>query len=321
MPIVEEIASQPVPDDSCIHQHFPESQQIAFASEVARRFGFDFGRGRQDISPHPYMTKFSLGDVRITIRTNEYDLNEGLFSMLHEAGHALYEQGISQDLEATPLANGTSAGVHESQSRMWENLIGRSRGFWTYFYPKLQEEFKDQLADVSLDTFYRAINKVERSLIRTEADEVTYNLHVMVRFDLELALLEGNLAVRDLPLAWNERYTSDLKVVPPNDSDGVLQDVHWYGGIIGGGFQGYTLGNLLSTQIYEAALKAHPDIPTEIENGEFDTLHRWLIQNIYVHGRKLTAPDLIERVTGGPTVIDSYVRYLRTKFGELYELS
>ncbi len=320
VPIVQAITAQPAAADSCLHQTFPEAQQWAFGLEVIKRFGFDFERGRQDKTPHPFTTEFSIGDVRITTRVKEDDLAEALFGTLHESGHAMYEQGVRVDFEGTPLAGGTSSGVHESQSRLWENVVGRSRGFWRFFYPKLQAVFSDQLESVSLDTFYRAINKVERSLIRTEADEVTYNLHVMLRFDFELALLEGRLAVRDLPEAWRERFEADLGIAPPDDRDGVMQDVHWYGGIIGGAFQGYTLGNILNTQFFETALSAHPEIPTKIEKGEFGTLHGWLKDNIYQHGSKYTATELVERVTGGPMSIEPYIRYLRAKYGELYNL-
>jgi carboxypeptidase Taq len=320
VPLVQQITAQPAADDSCLCQSFPEAQQLAFGLEVVKRFGYDFDRGREDKTPHPFTTKFSLGDVRITTRVKENDLSEALFGTIHEAGHALYEQGIRRDFEGTPLAQGTSAGAHESQSRLWENIVGRSLGFWRFFYPELQAVFPDQLGSVSLDTFYRAINKVERSLIRTEADEVTYNLHVMLRFNLELDLLEGRLAVRDLPEAWRERFKADLGILPPDDRDGVLQDMHWYGGIIGGAFQGYTLGNILGAQFFEAALLAHPEIPSEIEEGEFGTLHGWLRENIYQHGSKYTASELVERITGGPMSIEPYTRYLRTKYGELYEL-
>jgi carboxypeptidase Taq len=320
VPLVQAIIAQPAVDDSCLHQTFPEAQQLAFGLEVVKRFGYDFERGREDKTPHPFTTKFSLGDVRITTRVKENDLGEALFGTLHEAGHAMYEQGIRKDFEGTPLAQGTSSGVHESQSRLWENLVGRSRGFWRFFYPQLQAIFPDQLGSVSLDTFYRAINKVELSLIRVEADEVTYNLHVMLRFDFELALLEGRLAVRDLPEAWRERYKADLGITPPDDRDGVLQDVHWYGFIIGGMFQGYTLGNILNAQFFETALSAHPEIPAEIEEGEFGTLHSWLKENIYQHGSKYTATELVERVTGGPMSIEPYIHYLRVKYGELYKL-
>jgi carboxypeptidase Taq len=232
----------------------------------------------------------------------------------------MYEQGICMDYEGTPLADGASSGVHESQSRLWENVVGRSRGFWRFFYPKLQAVFPDQFGAVPLDTFYRAINKVERSLIRTDADEVTYNLHVIVRFELELDLLEGKLAVRDLAEAWRERYQTILGIVPPDDRDGVLQDVHWYSGFIGGAFQGYTLGNILGAQFFEVALRARPQITNEIEQGEFGTLHSWLKENIYQHGSKFTASELVERITGGPLSIGPYIRYLRSKYGELYTL-
>jgi len=321
VPIVQAITAQPPADDSCLRQHFPEEQQLAFGLEVIKRFGYDFERGRQDKTHHPFTTKFSLGDVRITTRVKEDHLGEALFSTLHEAGHALYEQGINRDFEGTPLGTGTSAGVHESQSRLWENVVGRSRGCWQFFYPQLQAIFPSQLGAVSLETFYRAINKVERSLIRTDADEVTYNLHVMIRFDLELALLEGRLAIGDLPAAWRERYQADLGIVPPDDRDGVLQDVHWYSFVIGGVFQGYTLGNIMNAQFYEAALRAHPEIPAEIARGEFATLHGWLKANIYQHGSKYTASELMERATGQPLSIEPYIRYLRAKYGELYRIS
>ena len=321
VPIVAAITSQEPADDSCLHQYFPEEKQLEFGLEVAEQFGYDMKRGRQDKTHHPFMTKFSLGDVRITTRTKENFLGDALFSTLHETGHALYEQGIQMDFEGTPLARGTSSGVHESQSRLWENLVGRSRGFWYYYYPKLQSVFPEQLGDVSRDTFNRAINKVECSLIRTNADEVTYNLHVMLRFDLELALLEGKLEIRDLRNAWRERFESDFGIVPPDDKDGVLQDVHWYYSLIGGGFQGYTLGNILASQFYVSAFKAHPEIPAEIKRqGKFSTLHNWLKENLYQHGSKYTAPEITERATGSPLSIKPYIAYLKLKYGYFYDL-
>ncbi|MBZ0279844.1 MAG: carboxypeptidase M32 [Anaerolineae bacterium] len=320
VPLVQAITSQEVVDDSCLKQFYPEDQQKAFGEMVIKRYGYDFNRGRQDKTHHPFETKLSLGDVRITTRFQDHDLGDGLFSTLHESGHAMYEQGVSPALEGTPLANGTSAGVHESQSRLWENVVGRSRGFWEHFYPQLQMTFPEQLGKVSLDTFYRAINKVQRSLIRVDADEVTYNLHVMIRFDLELQMLEGSLSIRDLPEAWQARYESDLGMAAPDDRNGVLQDVHWYGGIIGGVFQGYTLGNVMSGLFYSHALQAHPEIPAEIAQGEFSTLHAWMKNNIYQHGSKFTAPELLERVTGGPLRIEPYIQYLQGKYGEIYKL-
>jgi len=321
VPIIQAITAQPLVDDSCLRQTFPEAQQLAFGVQVIKRFGYDLERGRQDKTHHPFATNFSIGDVRITTRVKDNDLGQALFSTMHEAGHGMYEQGICMDLDGTPLANGTSSGVHESQSRLWENIVGRSRGFWQFFYPQLQAVFPNQLSSVALDEFHRAINKVERSLIRTDADEVTYNLHVMMRFDFELDLLEGTLDVGDLPEAWHERFKADFGIVPSDHRDGVLQDVHWYSSTIGGMFQGYTLGNILGAQFFEVALQTHPEIATETEAGEFGTLHNWLKENIYQHGSKYTASELIERVIGGSLSIEPLIRYMKTKYGELYGLS
>lgn len=321
VPIVQAIAAQPPADDTCLRQHYPEADQIAFTHTLLEQLGYDLQRGRQDKTLHPFMTNFSIDDVRITTRIYEQELGQGLFSTIHEMGHALYEQGIAPELEGTPLAGGTSSGVHESQSRLWENLVGRSRPFWHYFYPQLQAAFPAQLKQVSLDTFYRAINKVARSLIRTDADEVTYNLHVMIRFDLELALLEGTLAVRDLPEAWNDRYTQDLGLTPSSDREGVLQDVHWYTARIGGMFQSYTLGNLMGAQFFAAAIAAHPDIPQHIAQGQFHTLHHWLQDKIYRHGSKYTPAEILERVTGQPLTTAPLMHHIRQKYGELYDLS
>jgi carboxypeptidase Taq len=320
VPLVQAITSQPPADDSCLNQPFPIAQQLAFGLKVVEALGFDLTRGREDQTHHPFETRFASGDVRITTRVRPDRLNDALFASLHEAGHGMYEQGVNPAYEGTPLARGASPGVHESQSRLWENLVGRSLGFWRYFYPRLQAEFPGQLGPVSLDTFYRAINKVERSLIRVEADEVTYNLHVMLRFDLELDLLDGTLAVRDLPAAWRERFTADLGITPPDDRDGVLQDVHWYAGHLGGGFQGYTLGNILSAQFFEAARRDRPILAEDIERGNLAPLLDWLRGNLYQHGRKYVAPTLVERVTGRPMTIAPYITYLRQKFGEIYEL-
>jgi carboxypeptidase Taq len=232
----------------------------------------------------------------------------------------MYEQGVAAALAGTPLGSGTSAGVHESQSRLWDNVVARGRGFWEHFYPALQAAFPDQFGGVALDTFYRAINKVQRSLIRTDADEVTYNLHVMMRFDLEFDMLEGRLAVKDLPEAWRARIKADLGIAPDDDRNGCLQDVHWFSGGIGGGFQGYTIGNILSAQFHAAAVKAHPEIPAEIARGEFGTLHKWLVAHLYRHGRKFEPNELVKRATGEPMTIAPYLAYLRGKYGELYRL-
>ncbi|NPA92000.1 MAG: carboxypeptidase M32 [Chloroflexi bacterium] len=320
VPLVKAISAKTPPDDRFLYRYYPEPDQLRFGLDVIRAFGFDFERGRQDKTHHPFMIRLSLYDVRITTRVKEHDLSEAMFSTFHESGHGMYEQGINPDYEGTPLAGGTSSGVHESQSRTWENYVGRSRPFWEHFFPKLQSIFPEQLADVDVEAFYRAVNKVQPSLIRTDADEVTYNLHVIIRFELELALLEGTLSVRELPDAWRAKYREYLGVEPPDDKDGVLQDVHWYGGHIGGAFQGYTLGNIIAAQFFEKALEEHPEIPDEIRQGRFDTLHGWLREQVYQHGRKYTPRELIRRVTGQDLTLEPYLRYLRRKYGELYQL-
>jgi carboxypeptidase Taq len=320
VPMVRAIAEQPLADDRAVQGNFADAAQLRFNLMVAERIGYDVARGRLDLTHHPFCTRLSAGDVRITTRLDAHDLGYSLFTTLHEAGHALYEQGVSPALEGTPLGHGTSAGVHESQSRLWENAVGRSRGFWQHFFPVLQRDFPQPFAQVSLETFYRVVNKVERSLIRTESDEMTYDLHIMLRFDLELQLLEGRLRVADLPEAWRAAMLNDLGLAPPDDRDGCMQDVHWYSGGFGGAFQSYTIGNILGAQFYAAALQAHPTIPQEIEAGRFATLHDWLRDNIYRHGRKFTPNELIVRVTGGPMTTAPYLAYLRGKFGEIYRL-
>ena len=304
-------------DDACLLQHFPEAKQLAFALKIAEHFGFDLTRGRLDRSPHPFCTTFATGDVRITTRVKSNDLGEALYSTLHEAGHAMYEQGVASAFDRTPLAGGASAGVHESQSRLWENIVGRGEHFVQYAYPLLQRQFPEQLKRIPVKAFYRAVNRVEPSLIRTDADELTYNLHVMIRFDIECDLLEGKLDAKDLPEAWNGRYARDLGVTPTNHADGCLQDVHWFSGTIGGAFQSYTIGNILSAQFFQAAVARHPTIPDEIALGKFATLHHWLTENIYRHGRKFEPADLVERSTGGTMSTAPYLHYLTRKYGAL----
>lgn len=320
-PMVATIATCPVVDDELLHRHYPEAHQWAFGEKLAAAYGYDFNRGGQAKTRHPFCVNFSIDDVRITTRIDEHDLAGGLFSTLHESGHAMYEQGVGHQYSGTPLASGTSSGVHESQSRLWENMVGRSHGLWQHYYPDLQALYPDALGDIPLDNFYKAINKVQPSLIRTEADEVTYNLHVIIRFELELDVLEGKLAVRDIPEEWHARYQKYLGVHSPDHRNGFLQDVHWFQGDFGGGFQGYTLGNVMAGQIYAAALAAHPSIPTEIAAGHFATLKHWLTQEIYTHGRKYEPAELIQRVTGRPLEVEPYLAYLRTKFGALYDVT
>ena len=314
VPLVREVGESAPVDDAVLRGHFDVRAQRQFAREVTRDFGYSYERGRMDATHHPFMTKFSLGDVRITIREDEGEVSSLLLGAMHEAGHGMYEQGISPIYEATPLANGASSGLHESQSRLWENFVGRSPEFWGHYYPRFQELFP-QLGSIKLGDFLSALNRSERTLIRTESDELTYNLHVMIRFDLELQMLDGRLEIKDLPDAWNARYSSDLGVTVPDYADGCLQDVHWFMGTIGGAFQCYTLGNILSAQFFEAATRAHPAIPNEIGRGEFGTLRDWLTGNLYRFGRSRDPQQLIENALDGPLQIKPYMDYLRGKYG------
>lgn len=318
LPLLRAIVASGVQiDDSILHQPFDEARQEQFGVEVITRFGYDWQRGRQDRTVHPFAINFGRDDVRITTRFYPDFLNAALFGTMHEAGHAMYEQGTDPALSRTPLARGASLGVHESQSRLWENLVGRSRPFWEANYARLQELFPEQLGQVDLEHFYRAINKVQPSLIRVEADELTYNLHILLRFELELALLEGRVRVAELPEAWNAQMQELLGITPDNDAEGVLQDVHWSSGMVGY-FPTYTLGNVLSVQLWECALAAHPQIPEEIRRNEYGTLLGWLREQIHRHGRKFEPNRLIVKATGRPLTAEPYLRYLRTKFGELY---
>jgi carboxypeptidase Taq len=304
-------------DDTPLHQEFDVDKQRAFAEMVIQRFGFDFNRGRQDRAVHPFCTSFSRDDVRITTRFDPKWLNPALFGTLHETGHGMYEQGSGEALEGTILSGGTSLGVHESQSRLWENIVGRSRPFWSHFYSKLQETFPAQLGNVSLDAFYGAINKVTPSFIRVEADEVTYNLHTMIRFEIETDLLTDRVKVADLPHIWNAKYQEYLGVTPPTDTLGVLQDVHWSSGLVGY-FPTYSMGNLLSAQLYEKAVAAHPSIPDDMARGEFGLLLGWMRENVHQHGRKFEPKELVQRATGEPMQARPYIKYLKAKYGEIY---
>ena len=257
--------------DKVLHQSYDETLQEAFAVNTVKAFGYDFNHGRLDKTVHPFAQGMGKYDVRITTRYDSNFLNMAMFGTMHEAGHAMYEQGIGDKYYRTPLGQSISLGIHESQSRLWENLVGRSLGFWQWAYPDLQKTFPKQLKKVPLESFYAAINKVEPSFIRVEADEITYNLHIMVRFELELELLEGTLKVKDLPEAWNSKYQDYLGVTPPNDAVGCMQDVHWSYGAIGY-FPTYTLGNIMSVQLFEAAKKAHPKLASEIKVGKFENL-------------------------------------------------
>jgi carboxypeptidase Taq len=321
VPLVQAIAAKTgAADDAVLRQDFDETAQWNFSMELLKAIGFDLQRGRQDKSTHPFTTSFSVNDVRVTNRFYKDAFPSSIFSALHEGGHGLYEQNIAQSLNGTLLADGASLGVHESQSRMWENVVGRSREFWQFYYPRLQQCFPAQLQNVSMDAFYRAINKVTPSFIRVEADEVTYNLHIFLRFELEQDLLERRLPIKNLPAAWNAKMEAYLGLTPPHDALGVLQDIHWSGGMMGY-FPTYTLGNILSLQFYSQALQAMPDLPQQFSRGEFGALLAWLRNNLHRHGRKFTANELIERVTGAKTVdVEPYLTYIKRKFGEIYGL-
>ena len=318
--LVKQIAAKAgAVSDDVLHREFDEQAQWNFGLDVIKRYGFDFERGRQDRSVHPFTTSFSIGDVRITTRVDRTFLSPALFGTLHECGHALYEQGFNRDLERTPLADGASLGMHESQSRMWENLVGRSRPFWQFFFPKLQAAFPAQLADQTLDSFYRAANKVSPSFIRVEADEVTYGLHIMLRFELENEMIEGRLKMADVPEAWNAKMQDFMGITPPTTALGALQDIHWSGGMIGY-FPTYQLGNLISLQLWDKINADIPDLTEQITRGEFGALLTWLRTNLHQHGRKFTSTELLQRITGGGLNPAPYLKYLKAKFGEVYRL-
>jgi carboxypeptidase Taq len=321
VPLVAQIAASPRrPELDVLQRRFPIQLQDQFGQRAAAAIGFDFHEGRLDVTDHPFCTDIGPRDVRLTTRYDEKFLPGAFFSTLHEAGHGIYEQGLPPERYGLPTGQAASLGIHESQSRMWENLVGRSRAFWEHFFPQAQATFPDALRAVALDDFYFAINDVRPSLIRTESDEVTYNLHIMIRFELELALLNDELPVADLPAAWNAKYREYLGVEPPTDSDGVLQDVHWSSGAFGY-FPTYSLGNLYAAQFFEQAQRELGDLAAEFRRGEFLPLLKWLRQQIHSQGRRYPAAVLVERVTGLPLSHDALLRHLRGKFGPLYGLA
>lgn len=304
------------PDLSILARHCPRAAQAEFNRKIAAAIGFEFEAGRIDVSTHPFCSGLTPLDVRLTTRYDEKYMPMSLFGVLHEAGHGLYEQGLPAEHYGTPLAQAVSLGIHESQSRMWENMVGRSRPFWQHFLPPLQQAMPS-LAGVSLDDWYHAINNVQPSLIRVEADEVTYGLHIMLRFDLERRLFRGELAVRDVPQAWNDAVRSYLGIAPPDDAQGCLQDIHWSLGIFGY-FPTYQLGNMYAAQFYAAAGKSIPDLDARLSRGETRPLLDWLRTNIHVHGRRFRAAELVQRVTGEPLSPQPYLDYLSAKFRPLF---
>jgi carboxypeptidase Taq len=305
------------PDTAFLTRSFPPALQEKFGRQVLEAMGYDFRRGRLDVSAHPFTTRLGNADVRLTTRYNPEYFNSGIFGMIHEGGHGIYEQGAGAGLGGTLLADGASMGMHESQSRLYENVIGRSLPFWKYFYPRLRELFPAALKDVDLKAFYRGINAVRPSLIRVEADEVTYNLHIVLRFNLEKALLEGSLAVRDLPEAWNRQSAELLGLTPPGDAEGVLQDIHWCWGAIGY-FPTYTLGNLYSAQLYAAMQRELPDLEQEMSEGNLEIIRAWLAEKIHKAGRLYPAGELCLRATGEKLDPAYFMDYLEAKYSEIY---
>jgi carboxypeptidase Taq len=310
------VARAPSVDASFLQGEFDPDAQRSFAERVVATLGLESGAWRLDPTAHPFCTSFSNRDVRLTTRYREHDL-ESVWSTLHEAGHGLYAHGIASSLERTPLASAPSLGVNESQSRTWENLVGRSRPFWQHWYEPLQETFPEQLGDVPLDAFVRAINRAEPGLIRVDADETTYSLHIILRFELEQAILAGTIALEELPEAWNARMQELLGITVPDDGHGVLQDVHWSGGAMGY-FPTYALGNVISLQLWQVVREAIPDLDDRMADGELLTLSDWLRDNLYSLGRKLTPKETIERLTGSPVIDPApYLGYLDEKLGAL----
>lgn len=317
---VKRIAAAPKkPDTSILHRHFPIDRQKLWSRQCAMIVGFNFDAGRIDISTHPFCSGLNPGDVRLTTRYYENFFSPSMFGTLHESGHGLYEQGLPITHVFTPRGQAASLGIHESQSRLWENMVGRSRPFWDRYYEQCRLVFHEALSDVPEDAFYAAINAVSPSLIRVEADEVTYNLHIILRFEIERDLLERRLAVKDLPEAWNSRIHALLGVRPANDAEGCLQDIHW--SMAGFGyFPTYALGNLYAAQFFAAARRDMPDLDDRFRKGDFASLLAWLRKNIHEHGMRFHPGELVQRVTGSPLSIEPFLTYVRQKFSPIYGL-
>ncbi|MDP2966046.1 MAG: carboxypeptidase M32 [Pelolinea sp.] len=317
--LIKAISQTKQVERSFLFLDYPENGQLAFGEKVISKFGYDWNHGRQDKSAHPFTTSFGLNDVRITTRFNSNYLPTAMFGTMHECGHALYELGIDKKFNRSPLADGASMAVHESQSCMWENLIGRSKPFWKHFFPMLQEIFPSQLGNVDVDTFYEGVNAVEPSLIRVEADEATYNLHIMLRLEMEIALMEGSLSAKDAPAAWNAKFKDYLGIVSPDDAKGILQDVHWsFGGF--GYFPTYALGNLVSAQLWERMNKDIPNLEEQVEKAQFSEILGWLRKNLHVYGAKFEPQELVKKVTGSKITPEPYIHYLEYKFKAIYNL-
>jgi len=317
--LLEKLAASPTkPDSSLLTRHFPRAKQEELSRKMAEWLNFDFDSGRIDVAVHPFcLTIGGPDDVRLTTRYMEDFLPGALFGTIHETGHALYEQGLPHEHMYTPMGEYVSLGIHESQSRLWENFVGRSQAFWDYHWEGVKAMFPESLGHVSLEQFYAAINTVEPSLIRVEADELTYNLHIILRFEMERALFTNQLAVRDIPSAWNEKMKDLLGITPPNDSEGCLQDIHWSIGIFGY-FPTYALGNLYAAQFFEQAEKDIPNLLVRIAGNDHKPLLEWLRKNIHRHGQRYRAAQLVEVVTGKPLSIKPFVDYVTEKFSTVY---
>ncbi len=313
--LVKDISACPQPDDAFLTGSWNKADQSCFTETLVKAIGFDMNRGRQDVAPHPFCTGWSVGDIRLTTRFQDY-LPSAVFGSLHEAGHGMYEQGSPKAWDLTPLAGGVSLGLHESQSRTWENIVGRSRPFWQHFYPQLQSAFPE-LTAVGFETWIKAVNKVSPSLIRVEADEVTYNLHIMVRFEIECDLLTGTLKIEDLPEAWNAKYESYLGVRPDSNANGCLQDVHWSMGSIGY-FPTYSMGNLLSVQIWNKLAADLGDVGKLMAEGNFAPILTWLQEKLYSKGRSIKPKDLVLQITGKPIGAEDYLAHITQKYRGLY---
>jgi carboxypeptidase Taq len=316
--LLDKIKNKQEPDDSFLYLHYPKQLQWDFGMEIIKQLGFDFEAGRQDIAEHPFTTSFSSNDVRITTRINEKDFSSMLWSCIHETGHALYEQGLPESEYGLPLGSYTSLGIHESQSRLWENNIGRSMPFWKYNYGHLQKIFPAQLKEISIEKFYYAINKVKSSLIRTEADELTYHFHVMIRYELEKLLVEGHLSAHDIPAYWNEQYEKYLGIKVPDDKQGCLQDVHWSHGSFGY-FPTYSLGSFYAAQLFGACKKQNPQLFVYMESGETKILLDWLRKNIHQYGKQFNSNELCEKATGEPLNIQYFLDYALDKYSNIYK--
>ena len=303
--------------EEILSRNYPKDAQETFGKAAAAAIGFEFARGRLDVTHHPFCSGMGPSDCRITTRYDEQFFPSAFFGTLHEAGHGIYDQGLRTDLFGLPPGTYVSLGIHESQSRMWENLVGRSRAFWQHFFPQFQAAFGEAMRGVSVDEFFWAINHVAPSLIRVEADEATYNLHIIIRFELEQALLTGDLEVAELPAAWNEKYRKYLGITPPDDKDGCLQDVHWSAGLVGY-FPTYSLGNLYASQFFEKANAELGGLDAQFARGEFAPLKMWLQKNIHQRGQCYPAADLVKLVTGQPLSHAALMRHLRAKLGPLY---